>query len=473
MFDYDLIVIGAGSAGIVAGIEARRLNFKVLMIEKNLVGGECLHSGCVPSKTLIKSAKVAYLAKRSPQFGLSAYSSQEVDLEKVMEHVRDVIRQIGAVEEEDLKKHKVRVLLGTPVFVDPHTVTINGTTISSKFFLISTGSRAAVPDVPGITEVGFVTNETLFGMKVLPKKFIVIGAGPIGVEMTQAFQRFGSEVILLQRGKQILPKEDEELARALYGILNGECTQIFTETKLLKVERVEDKKKILFQHANRELSLECDELLIASGRLPNVEGLNLLNIGVKVEKHGIVVDKHFRTSVPNIYACGDCIGEYLFTHMAGYQAKIAVYHALLALPLSVDYRVVPWAIFTDPELGRVGLTEMEARKLKGNKIAVYRLPFKEIDRAITDGETKGLIKVITDKKGYILGAHILGPSAGELLHEFVLAMKHRITLDKVALTIHVYPTLSIGLWQTADSRFQESLKSSPLIKFFRLLAPKL
>ncbi|MFQ5742251.1 MAG: dihydrolipoyl dehydrogenase family protein [Acidobacteriota bacterium] len=474
--DYDLVVIGGGSGGLVATAGPALFGARVALVEKNpWLGGDCLNYGCVPSKTLIKCAKVAHYGRKAGDFGLPELGPAggngggpwRADLGEVMARVRGAIEHILVHHDnpERFRDLGADVLVGeAPEFVDPHTLRVGDRTLTSRYFLISTGSRPAVPPIPGLEEAGYWTNETVWEQSQLPERLVVIGAGPIGCEMAQSFHRFGSRVTLIETLGCVLHRDEHELACRLRDLLIREGLDVRVNSRATSV-RMENGRKIvtietgpdqLHDPSEHLLSPEgkheipADAIIVAVGRRPNVENLNLEGIGVEVSRQGIVVDEKLRTAVPNIYACGDVIGGYLFTHVAEAEAKVVVGNVLFPGSRKMDYGVVPWTTFTDPELGRVGLSEEEARQQHGDSVKVYRFPFADLDRAICEGETDGVVKVLADAKGKVLGAHILGPAAGELIHEYVLAMRHGLSLPDLANAIHVYPTLAQADRRAAD-----------------------
>ena len=438
MSKRDLTIIGGGAGGLVVASVAAQLGLKVTLIEKeNKLGGDCLHHGCVPSKTLIHAAKVASLMRRGAEYGLPAIEP-EVDLGKVTDHVQSVIDHIQQHDDpERFRGYGCEVIFGAARFVDPHTVQVNDQQIRSRRFVIATGSKPFVPPIDGLEEAGYLTNLDLFSLRTLPTRLVVLGGGPIGLEMAQAFRRLGSEVTVVERLPHLLPQEDPEIADALQGQLAAEGITIHTSTSAERVGQ-EGGRRVVVCDGNRQL--DADQILVAVGRRPNVDSLGLDAAGVDVTPKGITVDRRQRTSQKHIYAVGDVCGPYPFTHMAEYQAGIVISNAVFRFPKKTDYRVVPWVTYTDPELARVGMTEQQAR---GQDIepTVLRFEFKAIDRALAEVETCGVTKLVTHK-GRILGATILGPHAGELIHEIVLAMQTRTKIGDISAAIHAYPTLA-------------------------------
>lgn len=435
--DYDLVVIGGGSAGLVAASAGAQLNARVALIEKHLLGGDCLHYGCVPSKSLIHAGQIAHNVRTASKFGIYT-SSPEIKFEEAINHVQNVIGTIQVHDStERFESLGVDVIYGSGQFTDHETFEINGRQLKARNFLISTGSRPLVPPIEGLKEAGFLTNEQVFSLKERPDSLAVVGAGPIGCELGQSFARLGAEVTIIASRDQIMPKEDAEAAAVVQKQLESEGIRVLTKSRAKKVEVIDGKKHL---HIGNDVVV-VDEILVSTGRVPNVESLNLEAAGVEVGKGGIQVNEKLRTRNKKIYAAGDVIGGYQFTHVAGYEAAVVIQNALFLATKKVDYRVIPWATFTEPELARVGLTEQQARDRYGDDVFVLKHDFKEVDRALAEAAGVGFAKFITRANGEILGAHIVGPHAGELISEVVLAMSNKLKVGSLGV-IHVYPTLS-------------------------------
>jgi len=435
--EYDLVVIGGGSAGLlVAGIAAS-LKAKVALIERDRLGGDCLWYGCVPSKSLIHASRMAYEVKHAGRFGVYC-QNPEIDFAKAIGHVQGVISTIQPHDSpERFAELGVEVIFGSGEFIDRQTFKVNSRSLKARAFVIATGSRPAIPPIPGLKEAGYLTNEEVFSITQLPKSMAVIGGGPIGCELGQAFSRLGSQVTIIVSRDRLLHKEDPEAVAVVHKQFQSEGIRVLLQTRAERVE-IADGKKYVWAAAEK---IAVDEILVATGRQPNVESLNLDAAGVKLGKRGIEVNSKLQTTNPRIYACGDVIGGYQFTHVAGYQANVVLKNALFLPMIKADYRVIPWATFTDPELARVGLTEQEARERYGDDIYVVKQGFDEVDRAQAEAATVGFAKIITKRNGQILGAHLVGPSAGELIHEIILAMSHKLKLSALG-GIHIYPTLA-------------------------------
>jgi dihydrolipoamide dehydrogenase len=466
-YDYDLIVLGGGAAGLVAATGSASLGAKTALIEKNRLGGDCTWYGCIPSKALLKSSGVYALTKRFKDFGISPASDNKYDASGVLDHVRDVIQKISAHHPAEVfEKRGIKVLFGTPKFIDNKTVEVKGKRISAKRFIICTGSHPLIPPIEGLQSIDYLTNETIFDLKVLPKSLAILGGGPIGIEMAQAFTRLGVEVFVLEMMDRILFREDKETAGVLADSLIKEGVKLHTGQKAVKFAKEEDLVVITLEDKNKKSSVtKAQRVLVAIGRAPNVEGLDLEKAGVKYSKKGIEADSTLKTSAKNIYVAGDVVGPYQFSHMAEYQAIIAVGNAIFPFKRKINYCCVPWCTFTEPELAHLGLTEEEARG-KCKDIRVFRSKYSDDDRAVTDLEENGFAKVICDKKGNILGAHIVGTNAGELIHEYTIAKTNKLNIGKLSSSIHIYPTLAQVVKRTADQYFTSMLES----RWFKLFS---
>ena len=457
-FDTNLVVIGAGSAGLVSSLIAATVKAKVTLIERDRMGGDCLNTGCVPSKAIIRSARIADYMRRAPEFGMAAVTPQ-VDFPAVMERVQGVIKRIEPHDSvERFTSLGVDCVQGDATIVSPWEVEVNGERISARHIVIASGSRARVPDVPGLESLDYLTSDSLWDIRDLPGRLLVLGAGPIGCELAQSFARLGSEVTLVTHASRIMPREDEDASEAVRQAFERQGMTVHCGYEAKSFSREGDSQQGVFATPEGEQTLTFDRILIAVGRSPNTEGLGIEELGIEVTRAGtIAVDEYLRTAVPTIYACGDIAGPYQFTHMASHQAWYASVNALFGSfrRFKVDYSVVPWATFTDPEVARVGLSETEAAE-QGIEVEVTRYGIDDLDRAIADGEDHGYVKVLTAPgSDRILGATLVGYHAGELISEFVLAMKHGIGLNKILGTIHIYPTLAesnkflAGEWRKA------------------------
>jgi len=454
----DLVIIGGGTGGLIVTSVAAQLGLRVTLIEhREKLGGDCLHTGCVPSKTLIHAAKVASLMRRGSEFGLDSMK-HGIDLGKVSDHVQAVIEQIQPHDDpERFRDYGAEVIFGHAVFTDANTVEVNGQFIQGRRFIIASGSSPYVPPIAGLSGLPFHTNESIFSLRELPARLVVLGGGAIGVELAQAFARLGSTVTILERLPHILPQEDPEISDMLAEKLKEEGVRILVSTTAEEISRVDQQYQIQCRDNEEKLVLQSEALLVAVGRRPNVTGMGLESAGVEFDTKGIKVDRRQRTSQKHIFACGDVCGPYPFTHMAEYQAGIVISNAIFRLPKKTDYRVVPWVTYSDPELARVGITEQQAIE-QGVKVDVLRFPFEKIDRALTEVEPHGEMKLIC-RRGKILGATILGSHAGELIHEIVLAMQAGIKIGKISAAIHAYPTLAQVNRRTVNTYYGEKLFS--------------
>jgi pyruvate/2-oxoglutarate dehydrogenase complex dihydrolipoamide dehydrogenase (E3) component len=454
MNSYDLIVIGGGSAGLVVAGGAAQLGARVALIEKRALGGDCLYTGCVPSKTFIRSARFAADVRRAEHFGFAPTSIEflDGDFAAIANRVKRVIETVGEHDRpERFEAWGVEVIIATPRFVSSRDLELiypddSRKTIRAKRFCISTGSRPAVPAIEGLNEAGFITNEEVFHLEKLPETLTVLGGGPIGLELGQSFARFGSTVTIVEMDDRLLSKEDEEVSETIERIMRAEGLDVLLNHKAVRAETRDGRRILTVEQNGCRRQLESDEILVATGRRPNIEDLNLEKAGVKYDTQRIITDKYLRTSVPHIFAAGDVTGHFPFTHMAAYEASVVIRNAFLFGPLlqKIDFRVVPWTTFTDPEVARVGLTEEQAKQKFGtSNVRIYRTEFTDNDRAHAEEEVKGFAKIIcSGRRNEIVGAHIVGAHAGELIHEVVLAMKQRLSIAVLGSMIHVYPTLT-------------------------------
>ncbi|SHJ44732.1 Pyruvate/2-oxoglutarate dehydrogenase complex, dihydrolipoamide dehydrogenase (E3) component [Malonomonas rubra DSM 5091] len=455
-FDYNLVVLGAGSAGLVSSYIAAAVKAKVALIEKHKMGGDCLNTGCVPSKALIRSAKMLSYAKRAKEFGFEK-AEVEFDFARVMERVQQVVEKVEPHDSvERYTGLGVEVIAGEAKITSPWTVEVNGQVLTSRSIIIATGARPFVPPIKGLDQVEYLTSDNLWGLRELPEKLVVLGGGPIGSELTQAFARLGSQVTQVEMLPRILSREDPEVSAFVQEKFVSEGITVLTGHAAKEVQVAEGRQVLVCEHRGETVEIEFSHLLVAVGRKANVTGFGLEELGVELNKNGTVaVDLLLATNYPNIYCAGDVAGPYQFTHTASHQAWYASVNALFSgfKSFKVDYRVIPWATFTDAEVARVGLNEFEATEQKV-PFEVTRYGIDDLDRAIADSEDHGWVKVLTrpgtDK---ILGVTIVGTHAGDLLAEYVLAMKHNLGLNKILGTIHTYPTLAeankmtAGIWK--------------------------
>jgi pyruvate/2-oxoglutarate dehydrogenase complex dihydrolipoamide dehydrogenase (E3) component/uncharacterized membrane protein YdjX (TVP38/TMEM64 family) len=463
-FDRNLVVIGAGSAGLVTAYIAAAVKAKVTLIEKHRMGGDCLNTGCVPSKALIRSAKFLSHLSRAEEFGFRRGVSADFSFAEVMERVQRVVK---AVEPHDSVQRYtglgVEVIEGTAQLVSPWEVKFtrhNGATekLSARSIVIAAGARPFVPPIPGIEEVGYLTSDTVWDLRELPRRLVVLGGGPIGCELTQSFARFGARVTQVEMLPRLMMREDPEVSELVAARFRKEGIDVLLNHKAMRFVVEGDEKALIADHEGREVRIPFDAVLVAVGRVANLKGYGLEEIGVAASRT-IDTNDFLQTSYPNIYACGDVAGPYQFTHTAAHQAWYAAVNALFDpfKKFRADYSVIPWATFVEPEVARVGVNETEAKE-KGIAYEVARYDIDDLDRAIADSEAHGFIKVLTAPgKDRILGVTIVGEHAGDLIAEYVLAMKHGIGLNKILGTIHIYPTLAeankyvAGVWKKAHA----------------------
>ncbi|HEY2817496.1 MAG TPA: FAD-dependent oxidoreductase [Casimicrobiaceae bacterium] len=455
--DFDIVVIGGGSGGLVVAAGGATLGAKVALVENHKLGGDCLWTGCVPSKTLIKSARVAYLMRNADRFALAPHDPKPA-LSRVMEHVASVIANIEPNDSpERFRALGVDVVFGNGRFVDPQSFEVDGRRLRARTFVIATGSRPAIPSIPGIESVPYLTNETIFNLREDIPHLIVVGSGPIGSEMAQAFRRLGSAVTVVDIAPAILPREDADLAAIVFRQFQSEGVRHRLSASIAKVERTPLGIRLLLREGDGTAQpIDATHLLLAAGRKPNIENLGLDAAGVRVSDGRIVLENELTTTNPRIYVIGDAAGGHQFTHLAEHHAGIVLRHAIFRLKWMKPSVVVPWCTFTDPEFARVGISETEAKKT-GVDHRVYTFPLADIDRAQTEGETAGLAKVVTTPRGKLLGAAIVAPHAGELIAEYALATANGMKAGDISASIHAYPTFAQINRRVADMRQKEAL----------------
>ena len=436
---YNLVVIGAGPAGLIVAAGAAGLGAKVALIEKHLMGGDCLNVGCVPSKAMIRSARAVGEIWNASKFGVNVSNSAEVDFAAVMERLRRIRAGISDVDSADRYQHTlgVDVFLGSGRFTSNSTIEVAGQTLKFKKAVITTGARARQPQIPGLQEAGYLTNETVFNLTEKPQRLAVIGGGPIGCELAQAFRRLGSEVVLLHKNAQILDKEDVDAATIVQEAFVREDIQLILDSKIDRLEHTNAGKVIYYQWQGKEASVTVDEIIVSAGRSPNVEGLNLESVGVEYDtEKGVFVNDNLQTTNPRIYAAGDICMSQKFTHAADFAARMVIQNTLFFGRKKLSALTIPWCTYTDPEVARVGLGDRELQA-QGIDVDTFLIPFSKVDRAIIDGEEEGFVKIHV-KKGSdkILGATIVARHAGDMIGEITLAMVNNIGLGKIASVIH-------------------------------------
>lgn len=448
----DIAIIGAGSGGLAVAAGAAQMGAKVVLVEKHKMGGDCLNTGCVPSKALIAAAEAAHTVRHAGRFGVNGHEPS-VDFAKVHAHVHDVIATIAPHDSvERFEGLGVHVIQDAARFTGPRTIVAGDHEITARRFVIATGSSAFVPPIPGLKDVPYLTNETMFDLKEAPAHLIVIGAGPIGIEMAQAHRRLGAKVSVLEMS-MMMPKDDPEAVAVVRERIRAEGVDVLEGIKVKSIARDGNAVAVTIEESGRERAVVGTHLLVAAGRRANVAGLGLDAAGIETEPRGIKVDDRLRTTNKRVFAIGDVAGGYQFTHMAGYHAGIVIRNALFNLPAKVDYRAVPWVTYTDPELAHVGLTEAQARA-KDPAAKGVKWQFAENDRAQAERATEGFIKAVVGKSGSIVGATIVGRHAGELILPWVLAVQKGLKIGDMAGIIAPYPTLSevsrrvAGAWYT-------------------------
>lgn len=469
-YDFDIGIIGGGAAGLTVASGAAQLGAKTLLIEKEeALGGDCLHYGCVPSKTLIRTAHVYHMMQNSLDFGLPKMEIPPVEYKDVVERIKSVINEIQKHDsEERFCGLGARVEFGDPVFSSKHTITLNGQTHSAKNWVIATGSSPAIPPIEGLDQTPFITNKEIFYLDHLPESLIILGAGPIAMEMAQSFCRLGANVAVVQRSGQVLSKEDRDMAEGVMNVLLGEGVEIHLNASVVRVKDLGSEREVFIKTGEEEKRLKAETILIAMGRSPNIEGLDLENIGVEFNRKGIIVNSRLRTTQKHIFAAGDVTGNYQFTHAAGYEGGIVVSNAIFHLPRSVNYTYLPWCTYTDPELASIGFNEKRAKE-QGIEYSVYEEEFADNDRSLAEGERTGKIKMILDKSEKPIGVQILGPQAGELLSEWVAVFNGKVKLSTLASAVHPYPTLGEINKRVAGSYFSPKIFSDRVkkgLKFF-------
>jgi pyruvate/2-oxoglutarate dehydrogenase complex dihydrolipoamide dehydrogenase (E3) component len=439
---YNLVVVGAGTAGLVAALGGASLGARVALVERYLLGGDCLNFGCVPSKAIIRSSRVIGEVWESKDRGINIIDdSVNVDFALVMERMRRLRAQIGHHDSvARMKSQGIDVFLGDPRFRDRHSLEVDGKILSFKKAVIATGGRPVHPPIPGISDAGFLTNETVFSLTERPETLAVIGGGPIGCELAQAFHRLGSNVTIIQRNAQFLPREDRNAAEHIGKVFEREGIRCLLNADVKNVTLNEGKKVLYLTAGGKDEKIEADEILVGVGRIPNVEDLDLDAAGVEYDGQGVKINAFLQTSNRHIYAAGDVCLDYKFTHMAEAAARIVVQNALFIRSKKVSSLIVPWCTFTDPEIAHVGMFEKDV-ETKGIPVDTFLIPFKDVDRAILDGEEEGFVKIIVKKgKDKILGATVVARHAGEMINEITLSMVSGKGLKTLIHVIHPYPT---------------------------------
>lgn len=460
---YNLIVVGAGVAGLVSAAGAAALGARVALVEKHLMGGDCTNFGCVPSKALIRSARAAHALDEAPEFGVNVEGGSNVDFSQVMRRMRRLRAQISVIDSAArFSGLGVDVYLGEAKFTGKRGIEVGGVVLSFSKAVIATGSRAAALPIAGLKEAGFLTNETVFSLEQLPKTMLVIGSGPIGCELAQTFRRLGSDVTIVTDVMGLLPNHDPDAGLIIKKRFEREGIRMVFGTKILRAEKNSAGKTLVFDRGQREERVTAAEILVAAGRRPNLEGLGLEAAGVKMENNHIRVDDHLRTSNPAIFAAGDVCSRYKFTHAAEAMARIALQNALFFGRKRVSDLVIPWCTYTAPEVAHVGMTHRDAQQ-RASEIATFTRELAETDRAILDGETEGFVRIHVDKRSSrLMGATMVGAHAGESIGEAVLALKQHLKVGDLSGVIHPYPTQAEALKRAADLQLRSRL--SPRVR---------
>ena len=470
-YDFDIGVIGGGAAGLTVTSGSAQLGAKTLLVEKeNELGGDCLHYGCVPSKTLIKSAHVYHLIKNAQKFGLPAVAVPPADFQEVSKRIKSVI---GIIQEHDSEerfcKLGAKVEFGEPVFVDEHSIRLDGKVYSAKNWVLATGSSAIAVPIKGLEQTPYITNREIFYLDHLPASMIILGGGPIGSEMGQAFNRLGTKVFIVDLAGQILGKEDKDMADTVMNVMKEEGVVFHLNVSVEEVRDQGSEKEVIIKNsAGESIHLKAETLLVALGRGANTGGLGLDQIGVEFNRRGIKVDNRLRTTQKHIYAAGDVAGGYQFTHAAGYEGGIVISNAIFHLPRKTDYTFMPWCTYTDPPLGSIGMNETMA-KSAGIDYTVWTEEFKDNDRSLAEGYETGKIKMLLNEKEKPIGVQILGPNAGDLLAEWVAVLNGKVKLSTIAAAVHPYPTIGEINKKITGTYFSPKIFSDKIkkgLKFF-------
>jgi len=468
-YDFDIGIIGGGSAGLTIAAGASRLGAKTILLEKEKeLGGDCLHFGCVPSKTLIKTAKVYHQLKNAKVYGLPEADVPPVDFSRVVERIRSVI---GTIQKHDSAERfcglGARVECGNPAFIDEHAVSLDGIPYTAKTWVIASGSSPVIPPIPGLDKTTAMTNRDIFYLDRLPGSMIIIGGGPIGIEMGQAFSRLGTTVTIVEMGDAILPKEDKDMADLVMATLQVEGVRFRLNATVLRAVKAGLQHEVMIKAGDATEALCAEAILVAAGREANLRGLGLEGIGVEFDRRGLKLDDRLRTTQKHIYGAGDVTGGYPFTHAAGYEGGIVVTNAVFRLPRKVDYTYLPWCTYTDPELASIGMNE-KAAKEAGIRCSVWVEDFHDNDRSLAEGSATGKIKLILDEREKPVGVQILGPRAGDLLGEWVAVFNGKTGLSTLASAVHPYPTLGEINKKVAGTFLSTKIFSEPVKKGLKL-----
>jgi pyruvate/2-oxoglutarate dehydrogenase complex dihydrolipoamide dehydrogenase (E3) component len=441
-YDYDIGIIGGGAAGLTIAAGAAQAGAKVLLVEKETrLGGDCLHYGCVPSKTLIRTSQVYHLMKNAGRFGLPATDLQRPDFRKISARIQSVI---GTIQKHDSEERfcslGAKVEFGQATFVDDHFISLNGKNHSAKNWVIATGSSAAIPPIEGLKETPYITNREVFSLEKLPTSMVIVGGGPIGVELAQAFTRLGTKVTVVEFLPQILNADDADMTDMILDVLKSEGVEFHLNSAVQSTRDLGGEREVTFKTGEEIRSVRAETILVATGRKVNLDGLGLEGMGVEFDRRGLKLDEKLRTTQSHIYGAGDVTGVYQFTHAAGYEGGIVLSNAIFHFPRKVSYTYLPWVTYTDPELACIGMNEKTA-KTKGISYTVWTEAFENNDRSLAENEKIGKIKMLLDEKEKPMGVQILGPHAGDLISEWVAVMNGNVKMSTIASAVHPYPTL--------------------------------
>ncbi|HME45572.1 MAG TPA: FAD-dependent oxidoreductase [Syntrophorhabdales bacterium] len=469
-YDFDIGIFGGGSAGLTVAAGAAQAGAKTLLVEKEgRLGGDCVYYGCVPSKTLIRTAQVYHLMRNAQEFGLPEVGLGIPDYRNIAKRIQSVISTIQKYDsEERFCKLGAKVEYGNASFVDEHAISLNGKRHSAKYWVIATGSSAAIPPVEGLKATPYITNKEIFSLDKLPASMVIVGGGPIGIEVAQAFTRLGTKVFVVEFLGQILNADDRDMTDLTMNVLKSEGVEFYLDSAVKSTRTVGNEIEVVFQKGDGTQSIRAETLLVATGRKVNLEGLGLENIGVVFDKRGLKLDERLRTTQKHIFGAGDVTGVYQFTHAAGYEGGIVVSNAIFHFPRKADYTYMPWVTYTDPELASIGMNEKSA-KAKGINYSVWSEDFINNDRSLAEGENTGKIKMLLDEKEKPIGIQILGPQAGDLLSEWVAIMNGKVKLSTLVSAVHPYPTLGEINKRVAGNLFATKIFSEKVkkaLKFF-------
>ena len=469
-YDFDIGIFGGGSAGLTVAAGAAQAGAKTLLVEKEgRLGGDCVYYGCVPSKTLIRTAQVYHLMRNAQEFGLPEVGLGIPDYGNIAHRIQSVISTIQKYDsEERFCKLGAKVEYGDASFVDEHAISLDGKRYSARYWVIATGSSAAIPPVEGLKATPYITNKEIFSLGKLPASMVIVGGGPIGIEFAHAFTRLGTKVTVVEFLGQILNADDRDLTDIVMNVLKSEGVEFYLDSAVKSTKSVGNEVEVIFQKGDQTQSVRAETLLVATGRKVNLEGLGLENIGVVFDKKGLKLDERLRTTQAHIFGAGDVTGVYQFTHAAGYEGGIVVSNAIFHFPRKVDYTYLPWVTYTDPELASIGMNEKSA-KAKGINYSVWSEEFVNNDRSLAEGEKTGKIKMLLDDKEKPIGVQILGPQAGDLLSEWVAVMNGKVKLSTLASAVHPYPTLGEINKRVAGNLFATKIFSEKVkktLKFF-------